>query len=518
MANNLKNFGKLNIPDWIWWVGIVESRADITKAGRYKVRIMGYHISDPEVLPTKDLPYATVINSPTSAGVSGVMETPNLLPGSTVIGFFADGEDSQMPVILGSIAGYPRSKSENFIEDAFQDPTKTWPRGAFEEPAPEGWGGVDEPDIPRLARGDAAETHYSLITKRAEREIDIRTASAPSVEKDGILDDKTEKDYEGKTWEEPYARAKGPYKTFEMEEFEPKYWDAIADLKKGEDGNQGIPDEPGTYTSMYPFNKVKETESGFVEEIDNTVNNERYAFYHPVGNYEEVQADGTRINKIKGSDYEIIAEDKNVIIRGSCNVTIVGDAKMLVMGDKYEEVEGDYFLKIHGDRVTKITGNDVKSVTTDENTSIKGMRTVRVGLDDNETIIGKQTESVGKDKTETVVGNVTETFNANQYTMITKQSYLRAGSAYAHQSGGPMIQASGGDNTLTTSKNMKVEAAANMDIDANNMTIDAPTMSIDGPAGNITSNDVTLHTHTHPQNDGNDAGGGADTSAPNGGS
>ena len=102
--------------------------------------------------------------------------------------------------------------------------------------------------------------------------------------------------------------------------------------------------------------------------------------------------------------------------------------------------------------------------------------------------------------------------------MITKQSYLRAGSAYAHQSGGPMIQASGGDNTLTTSKNMKVEAAANMDIDANNMTIDAPTMSIDGPAGNITSNDVTLHTHTHPQNDGNDAGGGADTSAPNGGS
>ena len=65
---------------------------------------------------------------------------------------------------------------------------------------------------------------------------------------------------------------------------------------------------------------------------------------------------------------------------------------------------------------------------------------------------------------------------------------------------------------------MTVEAQTDMDIDANNMTIDAPTMSIDGPAGNITSNDVTLHTHTHPQNDGNDAGGGADTSAPNGGS
>ena len=58
--------------------------------------------------------------------------------------------------------------------------------------------------------------------------------------------------------------------------------------------------------------------------------------------------------------------------------------------------------------------------------------------------------------------------------------------------------------------------APTIDIDAaTSMEIDAPTLSIDGPEGNITSNSVTLHTHTHPQNDGNDAGGGADTSAPN---
>ena len=37
--NNLKNFGKLNIPDWIWWIGIIESRADVTETGRYRVRI-----------------------------------------------------------------------------------------------------------------------------------------------------------------------------------------------------------------------------------------------------------------------------------------------------------------------------------------------------------------------------------------------------------------------------------------------------------------------------------------------
>ena len=77
MTSN-KNYGKLNIPDWIWWVGVIESRADITKTGRYRVRIMGYHTGNKETLPTKHLPYASVINSPTNASTSGIMETPNL--------------------------------------------------------------------------------------------------------------------------------------------------------------------------------------------------------------------------------------------------------------------------------------------------------------------------------------------------------------------------------------------------------------------------------------------------------
>ena len=53
-----------------------------------------------------------------------------------------------------------------------------------------------------------------------------------------------------------------------------------------------------------------------------------------------------------------------------------------------------------------------------------------------------------------------------------------------------------------------------MDIDAPTITIDAPTLSIDGPAGNITSNNRTLHTHKHEQ--GNDSGGHsqANTGAP----
>ena len=135
--SKLKNYGKLNVPDFVWWVGIVESRADITKTGRYRVRIFGYHTPNTEDLPVKDLPYAPVINSVTTAGTSGIGETPNLLPGSTVIGFFSDGDEAQMPVILGSIAGLPAEKNEDLtVEDGFNDPNKKYPLLMFQYSGP----------------------------------------------------------------------------------------------------------------------------------------------------------------------------------------------------------------------------------------------------------------------------------------------------------------------------------------------------------------------------------------------
>ena len=412
----LQNFFKVDFPQWVWWMGIVESRGDVSLAGRYQVRIFGYHTNDVEVLPTKDLPYATCLHSVTNASTSGIMETPSLVPGSTVIGFFADGQEGQMPVIMGSIAGKAAPGGGPGQEDAFNDPNKKYPRGMWSGP-PDGYAGVDEPDISKLARDEDAEGHYSLITKRAEREVEVRTASAPSIEEDGILDDKSGKDYKGAEWEEPHARAHGPYKTFEKKEFEPKYWDALADLQGGGDG---APKEPGEYTSLYPYNNVKETEAGFIEEFDNSGKKARYAWHSPMGNFVEHQTDGTKVEKIKGDDYEIVVKDKNFLIRGSCNVTIAGDCKMLVQGDKYEEVEGDYFLTIFGDRITKINGNDNKVVITDQNYSIAGNRVCRVSIDDSLEVIGKQTQTVVKTKTETINDTVTENFNKSHNTTVAK--------------------------------------------------------------------------------------------------
>ena len=86
-----------------WFVGVVEDRNDPEQFGRYRVRIIGYHTLDKAVMPTESLPWAIPMQPVTSAAISGVGTSPTgLVEGSSVIGFFVDGEDSQIPVIMGS--------------------------------------------------------------------------------------------------------------------------------------------------------------------------------------------------------------------------------------------------------------------------------------------------------------------------------------------------------------------------------------------------------------------------------
>ena len=487
-----KNYGKLNIPDFIWWLGVVEDNNDIAMAGRVKVRITGYHTANRETLPVKHLPYAIPINSVTSAAMNGIMENHQLVQGSTVIGFFADGDEGQIPMILGTVAGNPMSHVEDGqptgttnpdnLRRGFTDPTGKFPRasdgkikGTVEgEGHEEGFAGVGEPDTSRLARNEHAEEHYSLINRREIREDKIRTATAPSVEGDGLLDDKGGKAYEPVEWDEPHPRGKS--------KDEAKYFNPRQDMNDGGDGDPSKKGNMEDYTSLYPFNTVKETRAGFVFETDNTEGNKRYHEYHPSGTHKEIHHDGTKVEKIIGDDYEIITKDKNVLIRGNCNVTIVGDCKMLVQGDKYEEIEGDLFQTIHGDRITKIQGSDIKSVVTDQGTSIKGNRTTRVALDDNQTIVGNQTEQVAKKKRETVVESVTESFGKHT-TTVDKSTFRQSVGNIVEVTGGDLMFGAAGKSEFGSAGDQKFKTEANQ-------TIEVATNQTKTVGGNV-DNDIT---------------------------
>ena len=98
-----------------WFIGVVEDNSDPLTLGRVKVRCFGIHPRDKSKVPTTALPWAQVIQN--SASSSGIGFSPNYLQrDSWVVGFFADGETAQFPIVIGSLPRVHRSSAPgNFI-------------------------------------------------------------------------------------------------------------------------------------------------------------------------------------------------------------------------------------------------------------------------------------------------------------------------------------------------------------------------------------------------------------------
>ena len=105
-----------------WWVGEVESNKDPMVLGRVKVRIYGWHTggNDQEdylkKLPTEALPWATPLVPNDKPQVKQVGTTASLQEGAMVVGFFMDGEEGQIPMVLGA---FHTVKETGTIGDTF---------------------------------------------------------------------------------------------------------------------------------------------------------------------------------------------------------------------------------------------------------------------------------------------------------------------------------------------------------------------------------------------------------------
>ena len=101
---------------FVWWIGQIapedvwlenfgKNTEDTAKWGqRYKVRIMGYHPYSTAELKDEELPWAQVLHPPGNSGSQTTLETIRFAQGDIVVGFFLDGHNAQVPMIMGTFA------------------------------------------------------------------------------------------------------------------------------------------------------------------------------------------------------------------------------------------------------------------------------------------------------------------------------------------------------------------------------------------------------------------------------
>ena len=114
IENNLLKTNFLGKDGFRWWIGQVAPEAaqgnqinqtGSTRGCRVNVRIYGYHPADITELADDDLPWAQVLlSSQGGSGKANRSRSIRISPGHTVMGFFLDGDDAQLPVILGIFA------------------------------------------------------------------------------------------------------------------------------------------------------------------------------------------------------------------------------------------------------------------------------------------------------------------------------------------------------------------------------------------------------------------------------
>jgi hypothetical protein len=117
-----------------WWIGQVapdstwrdnispgkiESPKEIPGWGyRYKVRIIGLHDQGETEIASDQLPWAQVMYPVTAGGGQASSgQTPNIRQGNMVFGFFLDGQEQQVPVIMGVLGNNAQTALATKIGD-----------------------------------------------------------------------------------------------------------------------------------------------------------------------------------------------------------------------------------------------------------------------------------------------------------------------------------------------------------------------------------------------------------------
>lgn len=213
-------------------------------------------------------------------------------------------------------------------------------------------------------------------------------------------------------------------------------------------GNFSQPQVP--YGAQYPYNKVMETESGHVQEFDDTPGYERIHTYHRSGTFQEIDANGTEVRKIVGDGYTIIDRNGYIAIDGECAITVGGNVSIYCRSDANIEVAGSAEMRVGG------------------NFDIGVARDMNIAVEGNFSVWANGAMNLQAAKKGHILSN------DNLYVASTNQVHMKSGSDMFVESigktntkiGGDHIESIGGGYDLSTGSVMNMKIGNDLNIDA----------------------------------------------------
>ena len=179
------------------------------------------------------------------------------------------------------------------------------------------------------------------------------------------------------------------------------------------------------YQPIYAYNDVKLTDSGHTMEFDDTPTRERIRLQHRTGTFIEMHPSGNLVHKVYGTGFEIVINDKNVLIKGACNITIEGDSILHVKGDAYSQVDGSVYQEIKGDVQQLISGDCEQTIDGDYDINTSGdvnINADNVNINADLNVNG----DIGSNQTIAAVGNITAGLSVSAVKSVETTGYMLA--------------------------------------------------------------------------------------------
>jgi len=321
---------------FIWWVGVVENRFDPLYLGRCRVRIVGWHTEDKNLMPTDTLPWAVPLMPITSASQTGVGISPTgPVEGTWVMGFFRDGDDAQDPVMLGTFHGIPEGSSFEGIREAstamgFHDPRDfTELDNAPDHPAAVDYGNRDGTGVKIWEKGDiipgepAVQEEIAFTRTQNYPKGTNQLAGTPSPTTPLLA--RPDDFFPAKLKISGATRKEGGTIIKEKQKDSQRIGTVTSASARS---NFEFPTSP--YGANYPYNHVHETESGHIIEVDDTPGSERLHWFHRSGTFTEMHPDGAKYDKVSANYYSNIMANSYSFVEGTKVETVQHGYDLLV--------------------------------------------------------------------------------------------------------------------------------------------------------------------------------------------